>query len=772
MTPKLQHAKYVLCAFALCAAAYAQQPAPPASSSAATQPASEREQIAERRAAATSELAAAKAALETATQDGRVAPESLPREIAILTRLDLTLGQILAALEHASELAASKAQIQSDLETLRARGPTEPQPYPFALLESLRDQLTSETSRSESRVDAAQVAQAALSSAKAAHEERERARRQAKEALETNADESRAPALSAALRLAQLESSAAGEEVRLREVELANQKLESEEHELRLAFLREKSDYVAREARFSRQGLDDFLAQIDEQEYRVNQALDWAKVDLSARDAQWIEARRKLDTSPAKTPELVEEAEARRLARQVRQREATLLGQQLQALAESRKAWNRRYETFNQLVQPTAMVEWQAETRQVQEQLARDIRLHSTRLAELRKDAITLDAKLASTQEAAPEALRWLEEQKRQLANLTRIYAETVDRLEAARRLHEKLLDELGREAQTVTWGERLSAAWGVVKSVWNYEITSVQDSPITVRKVVIGLVLLILGTYLARVLANQLVRRFLPRFGLSEGAAAAVQSLLFYLLVVTVAMLSLRVVNVPLTAFTILGGALAIGIGFGSQNVVNNFISGLILLAERPIRVGDLIQTEDLIGTVEHIGPRSTRVRGPENMDIIVPNSSFLERNVVNWTLSDDRYRTHITVGVVYGSPTREVTKLIRKALEEHGKVLSKPEPIVLFADFGDSALIFEAHFWIRMRRVMDRRITESDIRYRVDSLFREAGIVIAFPQRDVHLDSQAPIQVQLLQSGRTTEPLEAFDPLPKSAEPGDTGP
>ena len=224
---------------------------------------------------------------------------------------------------------------------------------------------------------------------------------------------------------------------------------------------------------------------------------------------------------------------------------------------------------------------------------------------------------------------------------------------------------------------------------------------------------------------------------------------MVFYVLLFSFTLLALRLVNVPLTVFTLLGGAAAIGLGFGSQNIVNNFISGLILLAERPIRIGDLIEVEDLYGTVEDIGARSTHVRSSENVDIIVPNSSFLEKNVINWTLSDDRYRAQISVGVAYGSPTEEVTRLIRKAVDEHPRILKQPDPIILFADFGNNSLDFEVHFWIRMRRLMDRRIVASDLRYRVDEMFREAGIVIAFPQRDVHLDSSKPLDVRVLQEG-----------------------
>jgi small-conductance mechanosensitive channel len=137
------------------------------------------------------------------------------------------------------------------------------------------------------------------------------------------------------------------------------------------------------------------------------------------------------------------------------------------------------------------------------------------------------------------------------------------------------------------------------------------------------------------------------------------------------------------LTAFTVLGGALAIGIGFGSQNVMNNFISGLILMLERPVRARDVIEVDGNHGTIENIGARSTQIRSTDGRHIIVPNSFFLESNVVNWTLSDDLMRAKVSVGVVYGSPTRQVERLIRRAVDEE-RVLKTPEPIIIFEEFG----------------------------------------------------------------------------------------
>ncbi len=324
----------------------------------------------------------------------------------------------------------------------------------------------------------------------------------------------------------------------------------------------------------------------------------------------------------------------------------------------------------------------------------------------------------------------------------------------------EHLLGQISSGDDTEPGSSWLAAVWSAVQDVWNYVITTVDNSPITVGKIVTGILLLLFGFIISRFLSRAFGRRLLGRLKVNESATAALQSVVFYLLLVVFVIIALRFANVPLTAFTILGGAVALGVGFGSQNIINNFISGLILLAERPIRVGDMVQLDDLYGTVTKIGARSTWVRTGENLEIVVPNSSFLESNVINWTLSDDKQRARVNVGVIYGSPTREVARLLVRAAAEHGLILHKPEPFVWFVDFGDNSLNFQLHFWIRAKTLAERMRIESDIRFRIDHLFRDAKIVIAFPQRDVHLDADQPLPIQLVAS--ETDELEE-EPIAK---------
>ena len=309
-----------------------------------------------------------------------------------------------------------------------------------------------------------------------------------------------------------------------------------------------------------------------------------------------------------------------------------------------------------------------------------------------------------------------------------------------------------------------LSGVWGQVRQIWNAELLAVGGEPVTLGVLVTALIVFALGVWAAKRLSTLVARLLTRHAGVESGAVRAFETLSFYFLVVLFGLFALRTANVPLTAFTVAGGAIAIGVGLGSQNLVNNFISGLILMAERPIRVGNIVDVDGTYGRIERIGARSTRIKTFDNIHIVVPNSSFLEKNVINWTLSDNLIRTSVDVGVAYGSPTREVDRLVRRVLEEHGRILDKPPPQVLFVEFGDNALHFRAHFWLQMRDMMDRRRVESDVRFRIDHLFREAKIEIAFPQRDVHLDVRAPLPVRLLaeeaapeQAERSKEPRTA---------------
>lgn len=217
-------------------------------------------------------------------------------------------------------------------------------------------------------------------------------------------------------------------------------------------------------------------------------------------------------------------------------------------------------------------------------------------------------------------------------------------------------------------------------------------------------------------------------------------------IIIVVFIFLAMDLAGIPLKAFAFLGGAIAIAIGFGAQELLANFISGIILIFEKPIRIGDLIEFGGERGKVADIGPRCTRIRRPGNVDLLVPNKRLLEELVVNWTLTDAQVRSNIAVGVAYGSPTRKVEQLLLQAVRERSDIDPQPEPIVLFTSFGDNALEFRLSFTVTIHDFLTQLRIESELRHRIDELFTQAGIVIAFPQRDVHLDTLKPLEVRLL--------------------------
>lgn len=282
--------------------------------------------------------------------------------------------------------------------------------------------------------------------------------------------------------------------------------------------------------------------------------------------------------------------------------------------------------------------------------------------------------------------------------------------------------------------------------NIWKLELWSIDDHVVTVKKVVSSVLILFLGVLLIKFIIWLIKKRLSSYPSIDKNTAALIQKIIYYFLVVSVLLFALRILNIPLTAFTFLGGALAIGIGFGTQTIMSNFISGFILLAERPIRVGDLIGLDGDRATVEEVGARCTRVVTADNIHILVPNSKFLEQNIINWTLSDKNIRVKVTVGVLYGSPVREVERLLLDAASKHKNINKKPEAFVRFSDFGDNALIFDLYFWVSMNNIFERLRISSDIRFYIDESFRSAGIVIAFPQRDIHLDTLKPLDIKII--------------------------
>lgn len=225
------------------------------------------------------------------------------------------------------------------------------------------------------------------------------------------------------------------------------------------------------------------------------------------------------------------------------------------------------------------------------------------------------------------------------------------------------------------------------------------------------------------------------PRLRLSRGVPYAISTFLHYGILLLGFVLAVAAMGIDLDRFAILAGAFGVGIGFGLQNVVNNFASGLILLTERPIQVGDTIDTGDALGDVVRIGIRSSTVRTWDGAELIVPNAQLISERVTNWTLSDRQRRIDVPVGVAYGTDRARVMELLRGVGEANSDVMSDPAPVALFSGFGDSSLDFVLRVWTSdSTRIA---VIKSDLAMAIGDALADANIEIPFPQRDLHVRS-----------------------------------
>jgi len=264
---------------------------------------------------------------------------------------------------------------------------------------------------------------------------------------------------------------------------------------------------------------------------------------------------------------------------------------------------------------------------------------------------------------------------------------------------------------------------------------------PVTLGFLIKAFAFLVALNVFARLIRQFLQKEILARTPWDEGQQYAVSRVSGYLIFVFGLVIGLQSLGVDLSSLVVLGGALGVGVGFGLQSIVNNFVSGLVLLVERPIRLGDRVEVGGTTGDVMRIGGRSTWIRTNDNEIIIVPNSEFVTTRVTNWTANDRSVRFSISVGVSYGSNPEQVRELLLDVAKKHPDVLAEPAPEVIFAAFGDSSLNFVLRVF-SVNQVQTPLRLKSELYFSIFRIFAEHNIEIPFPQRDLHVRSiEAPI-------------------------------
>jgi small-conductance mechanosensitive channel len=276
------------------------------------------------------------------------------------------------------------------------------------------------------------------------------------------------------------------------------------------------------------------------------------------------------------------------------------------------------------------------------------------------------------------------------------------------------------------------------IRNILELKLLKLGETQITVWTLLYFLILLLLLYYLAGKLRKLLADRVLTHSRLGEGARQAVAAIARYVTLFVGLLVIFQTVGIDLTALNVIAGAVGLGIGFGLQTIFNNFISGLIILFERPIKIGDRIEVSNVVGDVIEIGARSTTVLTNDNIAIIVPNSKFITENVTNWKYTDEKVRFRIPVSVAYTSDVRLVEKLLMEVARENPDVLDEPEPAVRLLEFGDNGLLFELRPW-STTLVHRQGKLKSQLNFAIHDKFKEHNIEFPFPQRDLHIRSGA---------------------------------
>jgi len=342
------------------------------------------------------------------------------------------------------------------------------------------------------------------------------------------------------------------------------------------------------------------------------------------------------------------------------------------------------------------------------------------------------------------------------------LYSRLLGAIETTQNLLNRCKQELDERFEVKSFSdylaETLLTTREVATQVWTFELFAVQDNievdghivsgkrSVTVDKVVTALMILIVGYWFATRLSGFIEGHAVKRLSMDASLARIARRWILFLQVILLVVLSMMVVKIPLTIFAFMGGALAIGAGFGMQNMLKNLISGIMLLFERPFRPGDVVEVGGIRGRVIDIGVRSSQILDGNGIETLIPNSTFIEQNVTNWTLTSKSVRIVVNVGIAYGSPIKEVNRLLLDVASRHGLVLNEPAPVVLLEDFGSDALLFGLYVWVEINPEVSWKTIASDLRFMISKTLDDHGIEIAFPHRDVHLASSRPLEVRVI--------------------------
>ncbi len=273
--------------------------------------------------------------------------------------------------------------------------------------------------------------------------------------------------------------------------------------------------------------------------------------------------------------------------------------------------------------------------------------------------------------------------------------------------------------------------------SILNKVIFHIGKNPFTLKSLIVLVVSLIALYLITSIIRKILVKRVFPRYKIDIGKAESFATIIRYIIVIIGLMVIMKNSGIDISSFGILFGALGIGIGFGLQSISNNFISGIIILFERPVKIGDRIEVDGIAGNIVNISARATTILTNDNISIIIPNADIVNSKVINWSLNDNIVRFNYSVSVSYKEDPQCIKKILLEIVDECDAVLKDPPPNVLLEEFADSSLNFNLQVWTNEYSTQPK-VLKSILYYTIFEKFRQLNIEIPFPQRDLHFISE----------------------------------
>ena len=677
--------------------------------------------------------------------------------------------------QHTRELArleSARGRDAESTETVKSwTGFGEPPPYSVLMVDQMRDAIRSAKAKIQANNTSSEVlASFRVEATQSLQKSDEEVRRLA-EQIEATKDPTQLQSLRWKRSLAQVRNRVATAEVALNDTRRLLLQAEFSEQTKRLGLLQRQLALAESQVRFSESDLVSIMTRLNQRQDSLESEKTSAEREYAAAQAALLASRGELTNVLQKATG--NEQSATKTNTQALQRKLELQNAQvdeaalkvnltlqlLEFVSRERTLWEARYHSFG----VTDLRALQAAYKGLDRlhYFISVARPHFVQQTELTGALIAQQQGRIENRSLPQEDL----EQARQLLDCYQRRDDLARRALAGLGELDRLAvlwkEELDQERHAMPLYDRVRELFAEVSGfgskLWRFELFSIQDTimvddqaitgrrPVTFGKIATAFLILVVGYWVSMLAARLAVGLAIRRFKVEPNQAELLRRWARIFIIVALVLFSLFLVKIPLTVFAFMGGALAIGVGFGAQNLLKNFFSGIIILLERPFRVGDVLDVADRRGTIISIGTRASVLQLWDGTELLTPNSALLENNVINWTYSNKAVRFSVNVGVAYGTDTSQVAKLLAETVDRHNLIQTHPKPQVLFQGFGESTLEFEVRFWLDVQQTVPAQVA-SDLRHMIASTFSQNGIVIAFPQRDVHLDIARPLPVQVV--------------------------